>query len=233
MTARQHASTARHRAPRRRTPALRTALTAAAGSVLVTTVAASAPAQASATTAPHRAASAPTATRQAPDSLRRDVNDLTVRTPDGSALGQARLFAVYRDLRAAGVNDWTVVGAEDPGRPGVVLRLWHTDPAKADAVRRAIAPTLRVTSRAHEVYSVGLLAPVRPGSPAARGDVAELTRVVQEAGGPGALVDPQPDVVHVHLEADRLSAATLDAVRAQAARTAGSPVGAVRVIGEP
>ncbi|PWI42857.1 hypothetical protein [Streptomyces sp. ICBB 8177] len=233
MTARQHTSTARHKAYRRRTPALRAALTAAAGSVLVTTAAAGAPAQAAAPTAPHRAAPASTAAQRAPADLRRAVDDLTVRTPDGSALGQARLFAVYRDLRAAGVDDWTVVGAEDPGRPEVVLRLWHTDPAKVRAVRQSIASALRVTSRAHEVYSVGLLAPVHPGSAAARGDVAELTRVAREAGGPGALVDPQPDVVHVHLEADRLSESALNAVRAQAARTAGSPVGAVRVIGEP
>ncbi|MEU1626791.1 hypothetical protein ABZ746_16000 [Streptomyces sp. NPDC020096] len=166
-------------------------------------------------------------------SLRHHVEDLTVGTPDGTPLGQPRLYAVYHDLSQAGVTNWTVVGPENPARSTIVLRLWKTDAQHVRAVRAAIAPTLRAEGQSREVYSAGILAAVRPGSPAARGDATALTRLVSRLDGVQATVDPQPDTVYVHLEGEHLTAPALTAVRDETARTAGSSAHAVRVVSEP
>ena len=164
--------------------------------------------------------------------LRHRVEDLTISTPDGSPLGR-RLDGVYRDLSRAGVTNWTVAGTEDPARSAIVLRLWKSDAQQVRAVRAAVVPALRFESRSREIYSAGVLAPVRPGSPAAHGDTAGLTHLVSRLPGVRGTVDPQPDTVYVHLEGANLTARGLSAVRAEAARIAGSPVRDVRVISEP
>jgi hypothetical protein len=213
----------------------RTVASAAVGSALLTGLMAGGAAPAGA--APPSTQATP-AKGGAPDrattltGLRHHVEDLTISTPDGSPLGR-RLDGVYRDLGRAGVTDWTVVGTEDPGRSAIVLRLWKADAQQVRAVRAAVVPALRFASQSREIYSAGLLASVRPGSPASHGDAAALNRLVARLPGVQATVDPQPDTVYVHLEGARLTARDLSAVRAETARTAGSPVQDVRVISEP
>lgn len=224
----------RHKAPRRTASLVRrTALSAAAGSVLLTGATASVAPPASAS-APRQAAPSPDRTHP-PDTavLRHHVYDLTLGTADHSAVGQGRLFAAYRALEAAGVHDWTVVGAEDPHRSRIVLRLWNTDAARARAARDATARHLRAALSPREVYSAALLAPVAAGSPAARGDVSALRREVARLFGGHAFVEPQTGTVYVHIETSRLTPGALAAVRDQAARATGSPVGSVRVLSEP
>ncbi len=228
--------TARHERTRTDHSRRRAAASAVAGSALLTglMVGAASPAGAAPRTSQNTSATptgsgAQEATLQA---LRHHVRDITISTPDGSPLGR-RLDGVYHDLGRAGVSDWTVVGKEDPGRPTIVLRLWKADDQQVRAVRSDVVPGLRFVSRSHEIYSAGVLAPVRPGSPAAHGDTAALNRLVAGLPGVQATVDPQPDTVYVHLEAAKLTAHQLSAVRQEAARTAGSPVQAVRVISEP
>ena len=225
----------RHKAPRRTASLMRrTALSAAAGSVLLTGATASVAMPASAASAPRPAAPSPDRTHP-PDTavLRHRVYDLTLGTVDHSAVGQRRLFAAYRALEAAGVRNWTVVGAENPPRSHIVLRLWNTDAARARAARDATAHQLRAVLAPREVYSAALLAPVAAGSPAARGDVSALTREVSGLFGGQAFVEPQAGTVYIHIETSRLTPQALAAVRDEAARTTGSPVGSVRVLSEP
>ena len=90
----------RHKAPRRTASLMRrTALSAAAGSVLLTGATASVAMPASAASAPRPAAPSPDRTHP-PDTavLRHRVYDLTLGTADHSAVGQRRLFAAYRAL---------------------------------------------------------------------------------------------------------------------------------------
>ncbi|WP_269855860.1 hypothetical protein [Streptomyces sp. RPT161] len=224
--------TARHERTRKHTSRRRTAASAAVGSALLTGLMAGAAAPAGAATPTPQTTSATPSGATALTALRHHVQDLTISTPDGSPLGQ-RLDGVYHDLSRAGVTDWTVVGKEDPGRPAIVLRLWKADAQQVRAVRDDVVPALRFASQGRDIYSAGVLAPVKPGSPAAHGDTAALGRLVARLPDVQATVDPQPDVVYVHLEGAKLTTHDLDAVRNEAARTAGSPIESVRVISEP